>query len=271
MGNGGVSWNGGSSRIFYLLVHGRWDAARRALRVYKQQQGCSWFTAVRRHLVSPLLGPRLRDRRRRLHPKQPPWRQNSSIHPEFARRMGLWQAMLAEGHDFFFSLPRVPEWERRRVIEMNAPGGYIYHLFSDAFRMEVRDPTADVQFLTFCFGVPDELHNLDGGERTLLRRSLARVLPREVCWNSIRGRQAADVALRLLDYREGMEAELTALESHGAVAAYLEVGALRYAWQNLQAAVLPRTSLMAAALLLRGVMAGRFIAGLIDGRETGSG
>jgi len=174
--------------------------------------------------------------------------------------------MGAEGHDPFFALPQTPEWERRRTIEVNAPGGYIHHHFGAAFRMEIRDPTADVRLITFCLGVPDDQYSRDsGGERMLLRRSLAGVLPNEVIGNTVRGRQAADVALRLLDYREEMEEELVALASHGTAAAYVDVNALRRAWQGLQTSVTPRTSQRAASLLLRGVMAGRFVAGLTEG------
>ena len=119
--------------------------------------------------------------------------------------------------------------------------------------------------LMFCFGVPNDQHNRDGGERMLLRRSLTGILPDEMRGNSVRGRQAADVALRLLDYREEMEEELAALASHRAVAAYVDVSALRRAWQDLQAAVTPHTSQSAASLLLRGVMVGRFIMRLSEG------
>ena len=80
-----------------------------------------------------------------LRPMEPPWGQYSAIHPDFARRMGLREAMEAEGHDPFFTRPLTPEWERRQTIELNAPGGYIHHHFGAAFRMEVRDPTADVR------------------------------------------------------------------------------------------------------------------------------
>jgi len=264
MGNGGVSWSGGRHRIFFLLLQGRLVEGLRALRAYKENQECSWYRAIRRHLLGPLLGPLWR--RRVLRPMELPWSQYSAIHQDFARRIELREAMKAEGHDPFFALPRTPEWERRRTIELNAPGGYIHHHFGAAFRMEIRDPTADVRLITFCLGVPDDQYSRDsGGERMLLRRSLTGVLPKEVIGNTVRGKQAADVALRLLDYREQMEEELVTLASHGTASAYVDVNVLRRAWQDLQAAVTPRTSQKAASLLLRGVMAGRFVAGLTEG------
>lgn len=269
MGNGGVSWSGGRHRIFFLLVQGRWDEGLRALRALKEREGFSWYGAICRHLLSPLLGQLWYWRRRLMRPMEPPWRQYSAIHPDFARRIGLREIMEAESHDSSFTRPRTPTWERRQTIELNAPGGYIHHHFGTAFRMEVLDPTADVRLITFCLGVPDDQHNRNGGERMLLRRSLAGVLPEEVWGNSIRGRQAADAAFRLLDCRDEMENDLAALASHRVVAAYVDVNALRGTWKDLQAAVTPRTSQRAASLLLRGVMAGRFVAGLTDGPERG--
>ena len=271
MGNGGVSWSGGRHRIFFLLVQGRLDEGLRALRSYKKRSGYSWYRTIRHHLLSPLLGPLWQGRRRILLPTEPPWGSYSAIHPDFARRLGLREAMRAAGHDPLFARIHTPAWERRRTIEMNAPMGYIHHHLGAAFRMDVRDPTADVRLIMFCLGVPDEQHSRDGGERMLLRRSLAGILPAELLRNHVRGKQAADVALRLLDHRGDMEEELAALSSHKPVAAFLDVSAMRGAWQDLQAAVTLRTSQRAASLLLRGVMAGRFIMELTDGQGAGGG
>ena len=93
----------------------------------------------------------------------------------------------------------------------------------------------------------------------LVRRAMDGLLPPEVQWNTIRGRQAADVALRLLDHRDEMEAVLGSLESAPAVTEYLNLPALRSAWQALQAHVTPQTAQQATTLLLRGVMAGLFL------------
>jgi asparagine synthase (glutamine-hydrolysing) len=116
-----------------------------------------------------------------------------------------------------------------------------------------------LRLLEFCFGVPDEIHARNGGERMLVRQAMEGLLPPEVQWNTIRGRQAADVALRLLDHRGEMEAALRGLESTPAVAEYLDLTALRAAWQALQAQVTPQTAQQARGLLLRGVMAGLFL------------
>jgi asparagine synthase (glutamine-hydrolysing) len=264
LGNGGVSWSGGSNRIFFLLMRGRWEEGLRALGAYKEKQGCSWYRTLRRHVLVPALGPLWQRRRRLLHPTKAPWSEYSAIHPVFARRMGLREAMRKADHDPAFARPWSPERERRWTIEANAPAGYIHHHFGGSFGMDVRDPTADARLLMFCFGIPEEEQTRHGGERMVIRRAMDGVLPEAVRWNAIRGRQAADVGLRLLDHREEMEDELRTLESHRTVTTYVDVSALAGAWRDLRAVVTPRTSQNAASLLLRGVMAGRFVMGLRD-------
>jgi hypothetical protein len=93
----------------------------------------------------------------------------------------------------------------------------------------------------------------------LVRQAMEGLLPPEVQWNTVRGRQAADVALRLLDHRDEMEATLRGLESTPIVAEYLDLAGLRAAWKALQAEVTPQTTQQTRGLLLRGVMAGLFL------------
>jgi asparagine synthase (glutamine-hydrolysing) len=122
----------------------------------------------------------------------------------------------------------------------------------------VRDPTTDVRLLEFCFGIPDEIHTRNGGERMLVRQAMEGLLPAEVQWNTIRGRQAADVALRLLDHQDEMRVALHQLESTPIVAEYLDLATLRAAWQTLQSGVSPHTTRQ-ANLLMRGIMAGQHL------------
>ena len=137
--------------------------------------------------------------------------------------------------------------------------GPIHQAYGATFGLDVRDPTTDVRLLEFCFGVPGEVHAHNGGTRMLLREAMEGLLPPEAQWNTVRGRQAADVALRLLDHRDEMEAALRGLESTPVVAEYLDIPALRTAWRELQAKVTPETAAKATTLLLRGLMAGMFL------------
>ncbi len=251
LGNGGVSWSGGSTRILFLFARGRWEEGFRALRSYRKYRSGSWSSTLRRQVLGPLLSPGRR--------AGPFISGDDSIHPDFARRVGLEKALKAARRKPANFLPRSPSWERRRIIEINAPGGFIHHHLGAFFGMEIRDPTADVRLIRYCFGLPEELPNRDGGERMVLRRSLAGILPEDVRVSAVRGKQAADLALRLLAHRDEMEDELQMLESREAVAARVDCRVLRRVWRDLGEKATPRASGRAASALLRGIMAGRFI------------
>jgi asparagine synthase (glutamine-hydrolysing) len=260
MGNGGISWSGGQNRIFYLFARGDWDAGRRAMAAWGARNRRSWLGTVKSQLLRPVLGPFWEQRHRLLRPGAPSWANFAAIQPAFARRMKL-RAAARRSHIHKLSLrPMDPRQERALIISLNAPvGSPLHQAYGAACGLEVRDPTTDVRLLEYCFGIPDEIHTRNGGERMLVRQAMEGLLPPEVQWNTVRGRQAADVALRLLDHRGEMEATLSGLESTPIMAEYLDLAALRAAWQALQAQVTPQTAQQAMVLLLRGVMAGLFL------------
>ena len=90
----------------------------------------------------------------------------------------------------------------------------------------------------------------------ILRLSMERMLPPEIRWNTRRGRQAADVALRLLDYPSEAESVLDRLEASLDVTERVDVAMLRKTWRSLQASVTPQTAQQATVVFLRGAMAG---------------
>lgn len=274
LGNGGVSWSGGTQRIYFDLIQGRIGKALRDLRACQAHQGLSWYRTIRRHLLSPLLGPLWHRwghwQGRLLDPGEAPWSGYSAIHPDFAARMGLREALARQDQASAARQRLDPAWQRRRIIELNAPLCYIHHHVGAATRMDVRDPTADVRLLEFCFGIPDDQFTYGGGERMVLRRSLADQLPEAIRWNTVRGRQAADLGLRLLDHRTAMDETLRHLAGQAAVRAYLDTDALQAVWQDLQRRVTPKTNRRAASLLLRGIMAGLWILSLSVRRGAAS-
>jgi asparagine synthase (glutamine-hydrolysing) len=260
MGNGGTSWSGGQNRIFYLFARGNWDAGRRELAAWRTRQGRSWLGAVKSGILGPVLGPFLRQRGRLLRLGAPSWADLGAVQPAFARRIKLRAAARQSHIHALFARPIEPHRERGLILSINAPlTGPFHQAYGAACGLEVRDPTTDVRLLQYCFGVPDEVHTRDGGERMLVRYAMEGLLPKDARWNTVHGHQAADVALRLLDHREEMEAALRGLESTPIVSEYVDVTTLHVAWQALQAQVTPQTARRATLLLLRGVMGGLFL------------
>jgi asparagine synthase (glutamine-hydrolysing) len=75
-------------------------------------------------------------------------------------------------------------------------------LVSAAYGTEVRYPFFDLRLVEFAYGLPSAQKLQGGWSRSILRRSLASVLPPEVCWRTDKGnlshwyvRQIADVEL----------------------------------------------------------------------------
>ena len=49
--------------------------------------------------------------------------------------------------------------------------------------VEVRDPTADLDVISYCFGVPPEQYLAEGTDRSLIRRAMWGLLPETVLTN----------------------------------------------------------------------------------------
>lgn len=259
LGNGGVSWSGGQDRIFHLFASGRWDEGIRAMVQWKRWNGRSWFRTVAGRLVKPLVAPHW-SRCTGMLQRVPPWSGYAAINPDFASRVALFEAVKSANHGPTFSGPVEPFEERRLSIVRNGTVvGPLWHSIGAAFRMDVRDPTADVRLLEYCLGVPAEQDTYGGGERMLIRRAMEGLLPPEVQWNRMRGRQAADVVLRLLNHRDEMNRVLQRLGANSDVSSYLDLEVMSRAWDDLQAEATPSTSGRASTMLLRGVMCGCFI------------
>ena len=90
------------------------------------------------------------------------------------------------------------------------------------------------------------------------------LLPDVVRLNQLRGRQAADKGQRLLASASEVEAALAEVARSDEAARYFDVDRMREVWHNLQDNVDRRNTGLAGTVLLRGLMAGLFVAGLYD-------
>jgi len=260
LGNGGVSWSGGRDRIIGLFAAGKWDEGMRAMALWKRRHGRSWIRTLAEHLGKPLLRPYWKQIPRLWKPATPPWGADSAIHPAFSARIGLRKAMKTADHLGRLNRRIDPFDERRLVVVPNGTKvGPIWHVMGAAFGMEVRDPTADIRLIEYCLSVPAKQDAFAGGQRMLIRRAMEGVLSPEVQWNTVRGKQAADAALRLVRHPAEMDALLARLDAHPEVSRYLDLDIMRRVWRELQAEVKILTARRAETLLLRGIMCGCFI------------
>ena len=112
---------------------------------------------------------------------------------DFAAGMGVTARAEKNGHDFRYRMPR---GERARGL---IPADYIGDWLAAEKALtgvEVRDPTADIDVISFCFGIPATQYLVEDVDRSLIRRAMWGLLPEEVLANRKSGAHAPDCARR---------------------------------------------------------------------------
>ncbi len=189
-GNLTISWDGWSQTAGHLM-HGRLLTAFQQWLIYYRRSPNSRWRALQKQIVEPLLPEILSDwLNRRRHPgRAAPWEPHAAIRSEFAAEMDVAARARKAGHDFFY---------RMRPRERLATLGGVDYL-GDWFAaqqavtgVEVRDPTADLDVVSFCFGVPPEQYLAEGIDRSLVRRAMWNLLPASVATKRTRGLQSPD-------------------------------------------------------------------------------
>ena len=99
---------------------------------------------------------------------------NSRPQPESTRAPGK------TGHDFLY---RMRLDERIRGLFQVDYGGDWHAAEKALTGVEVRDPTADLDVISYCFGVPPEQYLAEGTDRSLIRRAMWGLLPEAVLTN----------------------------------------------------------------------------------------
>jgi asparagine synthase (glutamine-hydrolysing) len=133
------------------------------------------------------------------------------------------------GHDFLY---RARRDERIRGL---AQADYIgdWHAAERAMTgVEVRDPTADIDVVSYCFGVPPEQYLADGIDRSLIRRAMWGLLPEAVLTNRLSGLQAADWYEKLENQRPQLAAQIAELSKSALARKMIDLGRLENAISN---------------------------------------
>jgi asparagine synthase (glutamine-hydrolysing) len=207
-GNTTISWPGWSQTAEHMLA-GRLLTAYRQWRLFYRLSPYSRPTAFHKLLLEPLLPDRIGvwlDRLR--NHGRPPWQVHSAIAPDFARATGTEARAAHTGHDFLY---RARRGERAAAL---TPVDYVgdWQAAEKAVTgVEVRDPTADIDVVSYCFGVPPEQYLAEDIDRSLIRRAMWGLLPESVLANRLSGLQSADWYEKLAPRRAELAAEVAAL------------------------------------------------------------
>ena len=226
-GNCTISWNGWSQSVAHLLC-GRWWTAFRQGQMFYRHSPYSRWAALRKLFIEPLLPERVgnwADRRR--HPgRLAAWRDHAAIRPDFAAAMAVDDRAQNNGHDFLY---RLSQNERvKALVQVDYAGDW--HAAEKAVTgVEVRDPTADIDVVSYCFGVPQEQYLAEGIDRSLIRRAMWGLLPDKILTNRMSGLQAADWYEKLGNRRGELEQQIAEFSQSALVRRIIDVERLERA------------------------------------------
>ena len=229
-GNYTISWFGWSQVLSHLLG-GRPLTAFRQLRQYYRHSTDSRWTSFRKLLLEPLVPDKLAawsDRHRRPH-RIAPWHDHAAIRPEFAAEMGVDARARKLGHDFLYRLRRE---ERAAGLTMVDYLGDWQAAEKAVYGVETRDPTADLDVVAYCLGVPPEQFLVENIDRSLVRRAMWGLLPAIVLTSRLTGYQAADWYEKLEARRADLATEVNTLSQSPLVMKTIDIPRLQRALQS---------------------------------------
>jgi asparagine synthase (glutamine-hydrolysing) len=184
-----------------LLAYRQW-------RLYDRYSSHSRWAAFKKLFVEPLIPLSVCNRvnARALPGRSAAWQEHSPIRTEFANAMAVDERARNLGHDFRY---RVRRDERARGLTQVDYLGDWQAAEKAVTGVEVRDPTADIEVVSYCFGIPPEQFLAEGIDRSLVRRAMWGLLPEEVLTNRARGLQAADWYEKLAAERSELSRQIT--------------------------------------------------------------
>ena len=244
-GNSGFSWNGSvfSQPLSYQLSN----------------LGAKGFVRTRGMRALPPSAVRWR-RRRHTHERM---FSGTALNPEFAARIDL-ITLLAQ--DPSRNPARTVNEERSWLGPGISSTGSLWAAHSRAAGIDITDPTADARLLAYAWSIPDR-HFIDpatGVTRKVIRDAMAGVIPDEVRLNQKRGRQAADLPVRLRLVASEVEDAISQIEA-GSGAQYVSPERLRSAWKLIQTQDSPQAYDLSVKNLTRGLMVGIFASEVANG------
>jgi asparagine synthase (glutamine-hydrolysing) len=255
-GNSTISWNGWSQAVGHLRA-GRLITAYRQWRLFYHHSPDSSWMAFRKLFVEPLLPDTFEhriDRRRGVAP----WHNHAAIRDDFAAAMGVEARARKVGHDFHYRLR--PNERTAQLTAVDYVGDWLA-AEKAVTGVEMRDPTADIDVVSYCFGVPPEQYLAEDVDRSLIRRAMWGMLPESVLTSRRSGLQSADWYEKLGQRRAELAAEIAELSGLPLARRAIDLARLERALDNWPSGGW-HTSKVADEYhhaLTRGIAGGRFL------------
>jgi asparagine synthase (glutamine-hydrolysing) len=127
--------------------------------------------------------------------------------------------------------------------------------------VDVRDPTADMDVVAYCLGIPPQQYLAEGIDRSLIRRAMWGLLPDVVLTSRLSGLQAPDWYEKLERQRGEMARQVAELSQSPLVARIIDVLRLEKALLNWPSGGWHRGDVFQEynLALTRGLAGGRFL------------
>jgi len=263
-GNNTISW-AGRGLLGQLIRRWRWKAALGEVRAIARRRGARCALRTVAGSVSSLLPDwawiPLRMVRMGDAAPHRPWVRYTAARPEFIRAQQVETRARQRGASL---LPRVGTDTRALRYDAFLSFDIISDIergFETLYRVQLRDPTADLNLVEFCLSLPEEQYSRGGTSRRLIRTAMADRLPREILDNPLRGLQAADWFDRLAGARERLRDDLTRFEGNELVRNALDLSRLRALLKEMGAGGGDAESIARdyRSIFERGMMTGRFL------------
>ena len=229
-GNCTISWNGWS-QVAGHLRRGRFFTVWRQARLFYHSTPYSSYAAARKLLLEPFLPSyiaRWADRRRR-RTRTAPWQDYTAVNVSFANATGVEARALRDGHDFLYRMR--PDERLRGLASIDYIGDWCA-AEKAITGVEVRDPTADIDVVCYCLGVPPEQYLAERVDRSLVRRAMWGLLPEMVLTKRMSGLQAADWYEKLERKLGSLDREVARLSRSPLVCRVIDVKRLQLAIKN---------------------------------------
>lgn len=160
------------------------------------------------------------------------------LNPEFAQRVGMAERIQSETVKSLMDQKSSITAREAHWLSLNN-GSVRYALqwldkTAAAFSLEARHPFCDRRLIEFCLAIPSSQKLHKGWTRSILRRAMEGILPKEVQWRLGKGNLGANFRLRLLGDERATLEQVIFQESH-LIENYVNIPALRTAYSRYAA------------------------------------
>lgn len=223
-GNFALSWDGWSQAADHFRRGHLIKAYQQWLLFYRSTSLSRWL-AFKKLLLMPLLPVAFVNRRVKngRGEKRPAWLEVAALNPQFGAELNVERRANLRNHSYRDRwLPRsadrattLSDFEAEFAQGMKALTG-----------VEVRDPTADVDLVSFCLAIPPEQFLVEDIDRSLIRRAMWGLVPESILTRRTRGVQASDWYEKLSAQREEFAKQIEVLRASPRVLRILDIDRL---------------------------------------------